>query len=413
MNFSLVSRIGQALTPVAFSIDTYLSLAYSSSLKNLFSFASKGGTDTMKKLPNRFNEKSHQRGSNRLMRTCLKSGMFAVLLMIFFVNAANADELLMKNGDRLQGTVVSMTLGKLVFKTSYAGTITIDWDKINRLTTEKPLEAYLRDENTLMGKLTVTKDGALILQPADGSPPVPIAMAQVKTLERPKPPADWKFSGNVSAGASKETGNTNTQKYSLIANATISKLPHEVKLYAEFHKEWSKDKLSKDNGLGSATYKRFLDHKWFVFGNGTAQMDKFKDLNLLGNVGAGPGYQFYRSREMNLSVQIGPGYVYEKYTKNMDFLNGKDQRTYFAGYWALDFDRWFFNKFFQIFHHDDLLYDIGDSTNWTLRTRTGIRIPMVMKLFASFQFKYDYDNQPADGKKKNDQSWVFGLGWAF
>jgi len=59
-------------------------------------------------------------------------------------------------------------------------------------------------------------------------------MAQVKTLERPKPPADWKFSGNVSAGASKETGNTNTQKYSLIANATISKLPHEVKLYAEF-----------------------------------------------------------------------------------------------------------------------------------------------------------------------------------
>jgi len=59
MNFSLVSRIGQALTPVAFSIDTYL-LAYSFPLKNLFSFASKGGTDTMKKLHNRFNEKFHQ-----------------------------------------------------------------------------------------------------------------------------------------------------------------------------------------------------------------------------------------------------------------------------------------------------------------------------------------------------------------
>ena len=413
MNFSLVSRIGQALTPVAFSIDTYLPLAYSSSLKNLFSFASKGGTDTMKKLHNRFNEKSSQRRSYRLTKTCLKSVMLASLLISLFVSAANADELLMKNGDRLQGTVVSMTLGKLMFKTPYAGTITIDWDKVDRLTTKEPLEAYLRDENTLMGKLTVTKDGALILQPADGSPPVPIAMAQVKTLERPKPPAGWKFSGNVSAGVSKETGNTNTEKYNLIANAKISKLPHEVKLYAEYHKEYSKNKLSKDKGLGSATYEHFLTKKWFVFGNGTAQMDKFKSLDLLGNVAVGPGYQLWRSRVKNLSFKIGPSYVYQKYTKPMDFLNGKDQRTYFAGYWALDFDMWFFDKFFQIFHHQDLIYDVQDSTNWRVRTRTGIRIPMVLKLFASFQFNYDYDNQPADGRKKNDQSGIFGFGWAF
>ncbi|MBW1895922.1 MAG: hypothetical protein JRI47_02580 [Deltaproteobacteria bacterium] len=194
----------------------------------------------MKKLHNRFSEKSSQRKSHRLVKTCLKSGIFASLLISLFVSAANADELLMKNGDRLQGSVVSMALGKLVFKTSYAGEITIKWEEIARLTTEKPLEAYLRNENTLMGKMTITEDGALVLQPADGSPPVPIAMAQVKTLERPKPPGGWEFGGNVSAGVSKESGNTNTEKYNLIANATISKLPHEVKLYGEFHKEWAK-----------------------------------------------------------------------------------------------------------------------------------------------------------------------------
>lgn len=367
----------------------------------------------MKKLHNRFNEKSPQRGSNRLIRACLKSGMFAGLLTVLFVNAVNADELLMKNGDRLQGSVVSMALGKLVFKTPYAGTITIDWDKVARLTTEEPLDAYLRDEKTLMGRMTITKDGTLILQPADGSPPVPIAMAQIKTLDRPKPPAGWKFGGNVTAGASKETGNTNTEKYSLIGNLTISKLPDVVKLYAEFHKEWSKNKLSKDNALGSATYERFLTKKWFAFGNATAQMDKFKNLDLLGSVAAGPGYQFWRSRDLNLSAKIGPAYAYEKYTVPQPHFGNKNSRNYFAGYWALDFDMWFFDKFFQVFHHDDFLYDFQDSDNWVLRTRTGVRIPMVLKLFASFQFKYDYDNQPAAGKKNYDQSWVFGLGWAF
>ncbi|MCJ7684612.1 MAG: DUF481 domain-containing protein [Desulfobacteraceae bacterium] len=367
----------------------------------------------MKKLHNRFNEKSSQRRSHRLTKTCLKSGMLAGLLTVLFVSAVNADELIMKNGDRLQGTVVSMSLGKLVFKTSYAGEITIKWDQVAKLSTEKPLEAYLRNEQTLIGKVVAQEDGTLILQPADGSPSVHVPLAQVKSMERPKPPAGWEFDGDVSAGVSKETGNTDTEKYSLIANATISKLPHEVKLYAEFYKEWANKKLSKDNGLGSATYMRFLTEKWFVFGNGTAEMDKFKDLDLLGNVAVGPGYQFWRSRELNLSAKLGPAYAYEKYTKPMTFLNGKNQRTYFAGYWALDFDMWFFDKFFQVFHHNDILYDFRNSENWGFRTRTGVRIPMVMKLFASFQFNYDYDNQPADGTLKWDQSWVFGLGWAF
>ncbi|MBW1779524.1 MAG: DUF481 domain-containing protein [Deltaproteobacteria bacterium] len=372
----------------------------------------------MKNDHNRTNEKVPREREVRRGWTTkyLKSTLLAVLpgLWVFLcVSVASADELIMKNGDHLKGSVVSMSLGKLVFKTSYAGEITIKWDQVETLTTDKPVEAYLRDEETLIGKIKAQEDGTLILQPADGSPEVPVQLAQVKTLERPRPPAHWEFSGNVSAGASKETGNTNTEKYSLIGNLTVSKLPDEVKLYAEFHKEYSKDNLSKDNALGSATYKRFLTHKWFVFGNATAQMDKFKDLDLLGNVAAGPGYQFWKSRRKNLSAQLGPAYAYEKYSKNMDFLGGKDQRNYFAGYWALDFDMWFFDKFFQVYHHDDLVYDFGDSTNWTVRTRTGVRIPMVLKLFASFQFNYDYDNQPADGKKKYDQSWIFGLGWAF
>jgi hypothetical protein len=306
-----------------------------------------------------------------------------------------------------------MSLGKLVFKTSYAGEITIQWEQVEKLTTDQPLEAYLRDDKTLIGKVKAADAGTLILEPADGSPPVSVPIAQIKTLEPPKLPPGWEFTGDVTAGASKESGNTDTEKYSLIGNLTISKLPDIINLYAEFYKEWSDDKLSKDNALGSATYDHFLTKKWFVFGNGTAQTDKFKDLDLLGNLATGLGYQFWSSRDLNLSARLGPAYAYEKYTKPMKFLNNKDQRDYFAGYWALDFDMWFFDRLFQVFHHDDFLYDVQESTNWVVRTRTGVRIPMVMKLYASFQFNYDYDHQPAEGKKQYDQAWIFGLGWAF
>ena len=45
---------------------------------------------------------------------------FAFILMILLMSYAHADEVIMKNGDRLQGEVVSMEAGKLIFKTPYA-----------------------------------------------------------------------------------------------------------------------------------------------------------------------------------------------------------------------------------------------------------------------------------------------------
>ena len=354
-------------------------------------------------------------GWKALRKSTLKGlmGLFAVVLLLLTANPCRADEVVMKNGDRIQGKVVSMTQGKLVLKTTYAGEITIKWGQVSKLNTEEPLEVTLTDDKKLDGKVATSHAGELIFYPEDGASPSPVATAQIKAMNRPKPPATWDFIGNVNAGASKETGNTNTEKYSLIGNLKIFKMPHVFKFYAEFHKEWSKNQLSKDNWLGSATYERFITKKWFLWGGGVAQADIFKSLDLRANAAVGPGYQIWHSNEKNLSVKLGPGYTYEKYTKKMKNFGNVDNREYFSGYWVLDFDMWFFEKLFQAFHHDDFLYDFQNAGNWVVRTRTGIRIPLVSDFFASFQFNYDFDNQPADGKEKYDQSWFFGIGWEF
>ena len=184
-----------------------------------------------------------------------------------------------------------------------------------------------------------------------------------------------------------------------------------IRLYGEYHKEFSKGKLSKDKRHGSLTYERFLTKKWYLFGNTTASMDKFKSIDLLANVAAGPGYQFWKSRRKNLAIRLGPAYAIEKYTKPMKNFDNKDQLEYAAAYWAMDFDMWFFDRFFQVFHHNDGLYDFQDTSNWMVRTRTGVRIPLVLKFFASLQLNFDFDNKPADNRKKNDQAYLFKLGW--
>ncbi len=344
---------------------------------------------------------------------CLRIGWLTGVLLALTVNSAVADELIMKNGDRLQGKVLSMSLGKLIFETSYAGTITIDWDQVARFTTEGPMEVYLRDERTIKGKAVTAEGGKMVLQPETGPPTPPIAMAQVKTLEVPKAPEGWKFHVRVAAGASQESGNTRTQNYNLDGDVTLSKLPHDVKLHGEYYRELNKGAITKDKGLGSLTYKRFISRKWYLFGNGTAQMDKFQDLNLLASVSAGPGYQIWRSREKNLSMELGPAYAIERYSKPMQNFDNKDHREYAAGFWAMDFDMWFFNRFLRLFHHNDGLVDFKKTNNWRVRTRTGVRIPLVLRFFASLQYNYDYDNSPADNKKKYDMAYMFKLGWEY
>ena len=133
-------------------------------------------------------------------------GLLGVVLLLLTANPCRADEVVMKNGDRIQGKVVSMTQGKLVFKTDYAGEITIKWDQVAKLNTEEPMEVTLTDDKKLGGKVATSQTGDLVFYPEDGASPSPVTIAQIKAMDRPKPPATWDFTGDVNVGASRETG---------------------------------------------------------------------------------------------------------------------------------------------------------------------------------------------------------------
>ena len=49
----------------------------------------------------------------------------SIVVSVIFLNVARADEVVMKDGSRMIGTVVSMQSNKLVFKTAFAGDISI------------------------------------------------------------------------------------------------------------------------------------------------------------------------------------------------------------------------------------------------------------------------------------------------
>ena len=73
--------------------------------------------------------------------------IFLCTFVVFlFAIKSVADEVYLKNGDRITGQVISMEEGKLIFEASYAGKINIDWAEVSELKTDAPITVILRDE---------------------------------------------------------------------------------------------------------------------------------------------------------------------------------------------------------------------------------------------------------------------------
>ena len=76
-----------------------------------------------------------------------------VILMVVTLTSGPvaADVLQLVNGDVITGKVVRMENEKLVFRTEYAGEISVDWDKVLNMATEEPIKVILGDGTAVEG----------------------------------------------------------------------------------------------------------------------------------------------------------------------------------------------------------------------------------------------------------------------
>src|SRR6185436_17652759 len=107
------------------------------------------------------------------------------LVLLFGAGAAEAqktDSVWIRNGDRITGEVKSLSRGLLKYSTDDLGTISIEWDKVARISTTTVLEIQLRSGRKFYGPLGSGPTGTLVL----GADTLPLAetVAMVPIEER-------------------------------------------------------------------------------------------------------------------------------------------------------------------------------------------------------------------------------------
>ncbi len=333
--------------------------------------------------------------------------ILAIILLIPFINCTicMADELRLKNGDRITGQVIAMEKNKLVFKTAYAGEISLEWQEVANLTSESPITVRMGDSISLQGTAEPAREGQMRVKQDKISESATFDLSQVTAIN-PEPKPAIKISARANVGLSDSSGNTDTRSVYLDGRFVARTDKNRTTVNAEYQREKADGVTTVESALGGIKYDQFFSQKWYAYAKIGLEKDKFKDLNLRTDIGAGPGYQVYESQQLNLGFEGGVSYV------NQDFIDQNDEH-YAAFRLAMDYDQYFFDNFFQLFFSNENLVRADDTKDIFSRVRTGVRIPFYKNLNVTGQYNLEWDNKPAPDTKKTDQTVIFSLGYSY
>lgn len=348
----------------------------------------------------------------------------AVLIMfIFVVYPAEADEILLKNGDKITGTIINKTGDTLEIKTEYSDKISIKWGAIESFSATEPVLLTFKNKEEMTGTTEIAPENSLAVKKEGVYLTEPIPLAEIEEINKKF------FSGQVNAGGALFAGNTQRQSYNLNADLVVRGRDDRVSFGGQFNYANSKSRNStgsKETILDARNfqlygdYAHFFSDVWYGYAHGLFTNDRLQDIKLRSAFGIGAGYQIFATGDLNLSVEAGPDYV------NVDFYDFpykcerqlatdptackrlKD-RNDIAGRWSVRYDQWVWNRSVQFFHmHEGLA-----SRDLFVRTRTGFRVP----LWYGFQFvneiQVDYFSKPASDKEKFDTRYIFNIGYGF
>lgn len=334
--------------------------------------------------------------------------LLALSLSVLFPSSAQGDNVELANGDRLTGQIVSMTYNELVLRTDYAGELRIQRKMVRSLRSEDSVGVLRRDTGDLVqAVLEPLEDGRLGLQSEDGKELTEIRLADVAYLN-PTPDQSGRgvlYSGRALLSSTAARGNTNTDRLYSEGEFNARKKFSRYRLGGRLERRQEQGREVASSGLADANYDRFLDgQKYFRYVRGSVERDRFKDLHLRSTLGAGYGWQLAETEELSIALRLGPDYVV------VDRIVGPDE-SYPALGWGVQYSQWLWTGRLQAFHDSIGLWNLKDLGAISLRSKSGLRIPIASRLTASAQLNFDWEREPTGGRKPTDLTWLLGLGY--
>lgn len=226
----------------------------------------------------------------------------------------SADEVRLRDGSMVRGTVTLVKEGKLTVKTDFAGDLSIPLDKIGGISTDAEQTIVLKGGGTYKGRMQYVDGKQQVLQhnqPQDLDVATLGEVVPVPPPGTPPTPANW--TGRAELGLNGSSGNSDRINASAGVTATRTDVVDRLTLYLRGQYEESNGERSKNEVIGGVRYERDLSPRLFAYTRLELEYDEFENLDFRSTLAGGLGYFLIRNPRQDLKIRGGVAYQHEEF----------------------------------------------------------------------------------------------------
>lgn len=351
----------------------------------------------------------------RLRRVAVFSALACVSVCL-----AWADQIVLKDGDRVTGQIVKKDGQTVTIKSKNFGLVTLKWDDISTIRTDQPLNVVLPGDQTV--KANIQTENNRIEVAAPGAPQTVdpneiIALrndAEQRTYERLLHPGIldlWTINGSLNIAGTK--GNAETSTLTTPINfLRASNSSRTTAYFNSIRSTASIDGVSTQTARavrGGWGYSRNLTKKILANAFNDYEYDKFQSLDLRVVLGGGLGYQFWTGETGRLAVVAGGAWNREKFGPE---TSAPFTRNSAEAYWGDDFN-YKLNSRASLVQSFRMFNNLTNTGQYRVNFDIGATTQLTKWLNWNVSLSNRYLSNPVAGRRNNDLLYSTGLGFTF
>jgi len=342
--------------------------------------------------------------------------LLCCLILCVLLPAVWADQIVLKNGDRVTGSIIKKDDKNVTIKTDHFGVVVAPWDQVESIIAEKPIHIVLGDGKAVQGTLKASGGKAEVTTPQDKLNLTPADIAVMRNDDEEKayqrmlhPGWGDLWAGTGTIGLAGTTGNAETLTFTGGVNVDRTTNTDKTALYFSFIKaSASFNGQSEDTAQavrGGISYSHNVSPRFFFNVFNDYEYDKFQDLDLRFVLGGGLGFHAWKNDRSRMDLLAGA--AYNRSSFSTPFVRNSAE-FYWGNEYALKL-----GSATTLVQSYRMFNDLDDTSIYRVNFDVGLSTKLLKWLSWNISLSDRYLSTPAPGRKSNDFLYTTGLGISF
>jgi len=343
------------------------------------------------------------------MRTILSVAATAVVATGAFAQ----DKITLKNGDVITGKVASMVDGKVTIDSPLLNNVVVAIGDVANMVTGGEVTIQTADGAQWKRRILGVEAAGFQLSGEAGDR----ISFELLDMINPPPEEESEWTGSIKLTALYTSGNTRRESAGLLFDASRTTGADRITVDGiwNYGADTAADALTgasvktvtqRRAGAG-LKYDYFLSDRWYALATTRALSDTLADLKVRFTAGLGVGYTLIDNGATLLLTEAGLSSYSEDYRQA-----GLATEESLSARLAYRIEH-VFSEDTKLTHRVEAFPSVEDSEDFYLQAVTELSTSLTDSMVASIAHTLDYDNTPADGRKKGDNRLFLTVGWSF